>query len=87
MRISVLCVLLHAQIEEEFSLYLVRLMISSSSCFVVSHLGEHQMRMNGSIEMKMNFFWSFEEDKFLFEMSSLSKSKMEIHDYNGDHVA
>ena len=51
MCISVLCVLLHAQIEEEFSLYLVRLMISSSSCFVVSHLGEHQMRMNGSIKM------------------------------------
>ena len=86
MCISVLCVLLHAQIEEEFSLYLVRLMISSSSCFVVSHLGEHQMRMNGSIEMK-NFSWLFEEDKFLFEMSSLSKAKMEIHDYNGDHVA
>jgi len=51
MCISVLCVLLHAQIEEEFSLYLVRLMISSSSCFVVSHLGEHQMRMSGSKEM------------------------------------
>ena len=45
------------------------------------------MRMNGSIEMEMNFSWSFEEDKFLFEMSSLSKAKMEIHDYNGDHVA
>ena len=44
------------------------------------------MRMNGSIEMK-NFSWLFEEDKFLFEMLSLSKAKMEIHDYNGDHVA
>jgi hypothetical protein len=37
--------------------------------------------------MKMSFSWSFEEDKFLFEMSSLSKAKMEIHDYNEDHVA
>jgi hypothetical protein len=35
----------------------------------------------------MSFSWSFEEDKFLFEMSSLSEAKMEIHDYNGDHVA
>jgi hypothetical protein len=35
----------------------------------------------------MSFSWSFEEYKFLFEVSSLSKAKMEIHDYNGDHVA
>ena len=35
----------------------------------------------------MSFSWSFEEDKFLFEMSSLSKAKMEIYDYNGDYVA
>ena len=35
----------------------------------------------------MSFSWSFEEDKFLFEMSSLSKAKMKIHDYNGDYVA
>ena len=86
MCISVLCVLLNAQIEGEFSLYLVRLMISFKFMCVVSHLGEHKMRMNGSIEKKMSFSWSFEEDKFLFEMSSLSKSKMKIHDYNGDHV-
>jgi hypothetical protein len=82
MCISVLCVLLHAQIEGEFSLYLVRLMISFKFMCVVSHLGEHKMRMNGSIEKKMSF-----SCKFLFEMWSLSKAKMEIHDYNGDHVA
>ena len=35
----------------------------------------------------MSFSWSFEEDEFLFEMSSLSKAKIEIHDYNEDHMA
>jgi hypothetical protein len=35
----------------------------------------------------MSFSGSFKEDKFLFEMSSLSKAKIEIHDYNEDHMA
>jgi hypothetical protein len=35
----------------------------------------------------MSFSWLFEEVKFLFEMSSLSKAKTKIYDYNGDHVA
>jgi hypothetical protein len=86
MCISVLCALLHAQIEGEFSLYLVRLMISFK--FMLCSLTP--WRTSNEDEWfhrnEDEFLLTIEEDKFLFEMSSLSKAKIKIHDYNEDHA-
>jgi hypothetical protein len=68
MCISVLCVLLHAQIEGEFSLYLVRLMISFK--FMLCSLTP--WRTSNEDEWfhrnENQFLLIVEEDKFLFEM-------------------
>jgi hypothetical protein len=97
MCISVLCVLLHAQIEGEFSLYPVKLMISfkfmlcSLTPWKTSNEDEWFHRNENEFLLNLSRKWvsldHLKRISFSLKCQAYQKVKLEIHDYNGDHVA